>query len=266
METIKNWALNQGAGLATKVLTAVILVVAGLLIISIIMKIIKKALEKTKLEKAAHSLFLSLLRTVMYVLLALIVAASLGIDVTGIVALASVLTLAVSLSIQNALTNVIGGFTLLYTQPFHSGDYVEIASKSGTVSEIGMTYTKLLTPDNKVISIPNGAVTSAEIVNYSATGTRRLDFSVSVSYDTPVESVLEALRAVAVDSRVLTDPAPFAGLSKYGESTIEYTLRVWVKADDYWDVNFDFNKKIKGIFDEKNIQMTYPHLNVHLEK
>lgn len=258
--------MSQGLGLATKALSAVILIVAGLLIIRIIMTIINKALERSKLEKAAHSLIKSLSRTVMYVLLALIVAASLGIDVTGIVALASVLTLAISLSIQNVLTNVIGGFILLYTHPFHSGDYVEIASKSGTVSEIGMTYTMLLTPDNKVVSIPNGAVTSAEIVNYSATGTRRLDFSISVSYDTPVNNVLEALRSVAVDSRVLTDPAPFAGLIKYGESTIDYTLRVWVRSEDYWDINFDFNKKIKDIFDEKNIKMTYPHLNVHLEK
>jgi small conductance mechanosensitive channel len=267
MEAIKNWAMNQGLNLATRVLAAVILICVGVLIITIIMKIVKKALTKSKLEKAAHTLIRSLLRTVLYVLLALIVAASLGIDVTGIVALASVLTLAVSLALQDALTNLIGGFTLLYTQPFHSGDYVEIADKSGTVTEIGMTYTKLSTPDNKIISIPNGAVTSAEIVNYSTTGTRRLSFDVHVSYDAPVQAVLDTLLALAQDDRVLHEPAePFAGVSSYGESTVVYVLRVWVKSDDYWDLNFDINKKLRDALAEKGIEMTYPHLNVHLEK
>ncbi len=265
-ETIKNWALNQGIGLASRALTAVILIVAGLLIISLIMKIVKKALAATKLEKAAHSLITSVARAAMYVLLALIIAATLGIDVTGVVALASVLTLAISLSLQDALTNLIGGFTLLHTQPFHSGDYVEIASKSGTVSEIGMTYTKLITPDNKVISIPNGAVTSAEIVNYSTTGTRRLSFSIHVSYETPVEKVIPVLESLAKDERVLAEPGFFVGVENYGDSTIDYVLRVWVKSEDYWDLNFDINRKLKTVFEENGIQMTYPHLNVHLEK
>ena len=266
MEAIKNWAMSQGLNLATRVLAAVILICIGVLIIALIMKIVKKALAKSKLEKAAHTLIRSLLRTVLYVLLSLIVAASLGIDVTGIVALASVLTLAVSLALQDALTNLIGGFTLLYTQPFHSGDYVEIADKSGTVTEIGMTYTKLTTPDNKIISIPNGAVTSAEIVNYSTTGTRRLTFTVHVSYNTPIQPVLDTLLELADDPRVLQEPAkPFAGVNNYDDSTIEYVLRVWVKSGDYWDLNFDVNRKLKDTFAEKGVEMTYPHLNVHLK-
>jgi len=265
-EAIRDWALAQGMSLATKVLGAVIIVAIGILIIRIVMKIVNKALEKSKLEKAAHTLITSLASTVMYVLLSLIIASSLGIDVTGIVALASVLTLAVSLSVQNALTNIIGGFTLLYTKPFHTGDYVEVAGQSGTITEIGMTYTKLITPDNKVVSIPNSAVVSAEIINYSTTGSRRLDFNISASYDSPVETVLEALREAAADSRVKADPAPFVALVSYGDSAINYTLRVWVASADYWDVNFDVNKKIKEVFDAKGVAMTYPHLTVHLDK
>ena len=265
-EYLKNWAVSQGMSFSSKVVVAAIFAGVGILIVRFVMEIITKALEKSKLEKAAHTLIKSLARTVMYVLLALIVASSLGVDVTGIVALASVLTLAVSLSVQNALTNIIGGFTLLYTKPFHTGDYVEVAGQSGTVKEIGMTYTVLTTPDNKVVSIPNSAVVSAQIVNYSTTGTRRLDFNISASYDSPVETVLEALREIAVDPRIMADPAPFVALTGYGDSAINYTLRVWVTSADYWNVNFDFNKKIKEVFDAKGIVMTYPHMVVHLEK
>ena len=193
-------------------------------------------------------------------------ASKLGIDVTGIVALASVLTLAVSLALQNILANVIGGFTLLYTKPFSSGDFVEIAGQSGTVNEIGLTYTKLATPDNKVISIPNSAVIAAQIINYSVTGTRRVDVNVSASYGAPVEKVLEALREAGQVANTLPDQAPFAAVTNYGESSIEYTLRVWSTADNYWDVLFAVNQNVKAVFDAKGIAMTYPHLNVHLDK
>ena len=126
-------------------------------------------------------------------ILGLIVASTLGIDVTSIVALASVLTLALSLALQNMVSNIIGGFTILYTQPFHSGDYVEIAGQSGTVQEINMTYTKLTTPDNKVISIPNSAVVAAQIVNYSAEETRRVSIDVSVGQEVAPQKVIDAV-------------------------------------------------------------------------
>jgi small-conductance mechanosensitive channel len=191
-ETLKNWVVTQGAGLASRILFAVILVVAGVLICRIIMKIVNKALASSKLEKAAYSLIRTLVRTVLYILLALMVASSLGVDVTGVVALASVATLAVSLALQNLLGNVIGGFTLLYTHPFGSGDYVEIAGQSGTVEEINMTYTRLATPDNKQVSIPNSAVVAAQIVNYTASGTRRVEVQVSASYDMGPQEVIDA--------------------------------------------------------------------------
>lgn len=265
--TIKNWLTTQGLNLGGLVLKAVIIAVIGYLIIRIVMKIVTKMLEKTKLEKAAHSLILTLARTVMYILLALILASSVGIDVTGIVALASVVTLAVSLSLQNMLSNVVGGFTILYTHPFSSGDYVEIAGQSGSVQEIGMTYTKLTTGDNKVVSIPNSAVVAAEIVNYTVTGTRRVDLKVSASYDAPAQKVIEALVACADRAYVLTEPEKaYAVLTGYGDSAINYELRFWVSSGDYWTATFEVGQQIKTVFEEKNIEMTYPHLNVHLDK
>lgn len=245
---------------------AVIVLVAGIFAIRIVNKIVTTALNKSKLEKAAHSLILSVANVTLFVLLGLIVATKLGIDVTSIVALASVLTLAVSLALQNILANVIGGFTILSTQPFHSGDYVDIGADSGTVAEIGMSYTKLQTPDNKVISIPNSTVVAAEVVNYSVSETRRVEIPITASYDAPVQKVLDALVVAGTIDNVLLDPAPMAVVTNYGESAISYELRVWTKNADYWDVKFALNQRVKQIFDEYGITMTYPHLNVHLDK
>ena len=258
--------MGLGAGILGMALKAVLTFLLGFVLISLFMKLVKKALQKSKLEKAAHSLIVSLCSTILYVLLGLIVASGLGIDVTGIVAFASVLTLAVSLALQNMLTNVVGGFTILYNHPFHSGDVVEIAGQTGTVEEISMAYTKLVTPDSKVISIPNSAVMGSQIVNYSTSDTRRVDFSVSASYEVPTQKVLDALVQAGTMDNVLLNPAPFSAVDSYGESAINYVLRVWVKNADYWDVYFAINKRIKDVFDEQDITMTYPHLNVHVDQ
>jgi len=252
--------------LSSNIFQAIIALIIGVLAIRVVMKVIRVTLEKSKLEKAAHSLISSLAKAAMYILLALIVASTLGIDVTSIVALASVLTLALSLALQNMVSNIIGGFTILYTHPFHSGDYVEIAGQGGTVQEINMTYTMLATPDNKLISIPNSAVVAAQIVNYSATGTRRVDVTVSASYTVPTQKVIDALVLAGTVDCVLLDPAPMAVVTAYGESAIQYSLRVWVKSADYWDVYFNVNQRVKNTFDEQGIAMTYPHINVHLDK
>ena len=266
MSWIEAMMAEGAAVLMVSVIPAVILLVAGILVIRVVIKIVRTALEKTALEKAAHTLILSVVRVTLYVLLGLMVATKLGIDVTSIVALASVLTLAVSLALQNILANVIGGFTILTTQPFHSGDYVEIGGQGGVVQEINMTYTQLMTGDKKLISIPNSAVIAAQIVNYSASDVRRVDINVTASYDAPVQKVIDALVLAGTEDNVLLDPAPFAAVMNYGDSSIAYVLRVWVKNADYWSVFFTVNQKIKKIFDEQGIEMTYPHLNVHLDK
>ena len=266
LQKLFDWMEKIGTAVVEKIVPFILILVVGFLLIKIIMNILEKTLAKSKLEKAAHGLIKSLIRVVLYLLLGLIAASSLGIDVTGVIALASVLTLAVSLSVQNALTNVIGGITLLYTKPFKSGDYVEIAGQQGTVQEINMTYTKLATPDNKIVSIPNSAVVAAQIVNFSIAGTRRVDVTVSAAYTEDTEKVIAALLEAGKVNGTLADPAPFAAVTNYGQSAIDYTLRVWCKADDYWDVTFAVNQKVKAVFEEKGVSMTYPHLNVHLDK
>lgn len=249
-----------------KLMGTVLILVIGVLVIRVIMRLIVAALEKSHLEKAAHSLILSLARAAMYVLLFLIAASQMGIDVSSIVALASVLTLALSLALQNMVSNLIGGFAILYTHPFHSGDYVEIAGQGGTVKEISMTYTVLATPDNRIISIPNSAVAAAQVVNYSSADSRRVELTVTASYDAPTQKVLDALVLAGTVDNALLNPAPSAVIVSYDDSAIRYSLRIWVKPGDYWDVYFQVNQRIKDVFDQQGIEMTYPHLNVHLDK
>ena len=263
---IKEWLLSIVSPMSHRMLSFILILVVGIIIIRTVLTVVNKAMEKAKLEKAAHGLIRSVIRVVLYLLLGLIAASSLGIDVTGVIALASVFTLALSLSVQNALTNLIGGFTLLYTKPFKSGDYVEVGGESGTVSEIGMSYTKLITPDNKIIYIPNSAVVSADITNYTVTGTRRLDINITASYDAPTEQVIAALYEAVNVPGVMEDPAPFAALTGYGDNAVSYVVRVWTKTDDYWTVNYAVQAKIRECFAARGVEMTYPHLNVHLDK
>ena len=260
LDFIKNLTLDT-------ILPALMTLLVGVLVIRGILRLVKKSLAKTKLERAAVSLIRSLLKVALYGLLGMMVASKLGVDVTGVVALASVASLALSLALQDSLSNVIGGFLLLSNHPFHSGDYVEIGGQGGTVQTIDITYTKLTTADNKTISIPNSAVVASQIVNYSTSGTRRVDINVSASYDAPIENVKAALlKAAELDAVLQTPAAPFAAVLGFGESAINYTLRVWTTADQYWNVFFTINENIKREFDKAGVEMTYPHLNVHMDK
>ena len=249
-----------------KFCSAVVILAVGVLAIRIFMRLLRATLEKSHMEKAAYSLITSLAKAAMYVILFLIAASALGIDVSSIVALASVLTLALSLALQNMVSNVIGGFTILYTHPFRSGDYVEIAGQGGTVRQNNMAYTILATPDNRGVAIPNSAVVAAQIVNYSSADSRRVELPVSASYDAPTQKVLDALVLAGTVDNALLEPAPSAVITGYGDSAINYSLRVWVKPEDYWDVYFLVNQRIKDIFDQQGIEMTYPHMNVHMVK
>jgi small conductance mechanosensitive channel len=249
-----------------RVLPGIIILVIGILIIRIILQIIRKALQKTSWEKASHNLILSVVRIALYLLLGLVVAAKLGIDVTGIVALASVLTLAISLSLQNALANLIGGFTIMSTDPFESGHFVEIAGQSGTVKEIGLSYTKLATTDNKIVSIPNSAVVAAEIVNYTVTGTRRLDINLAVSYGVDPESVMQIMQQAAKQPEVLNTPAPVFAMKEYNEQNITYGMMVWCNSADYWTLKFNINLELSRLAKEAGIRFYDPQMKVHLEK
>lgn len=265
-EKFMAWLADSSFAALGRFIPAILILLVGIVVIKLVTTIVRKALAKSKVDKAAHDMIRKLIKIVMIIVLALMCASSLGIDVSSILALASVATLAISLALQDLLSNLVGGFTLLYTDPFSDGDYVEIAGQAGTVKEIGMTYTKLLTSDNRLTQIPNSSVVSSEIINYSVTGMRRVDIAVSASYDAPVDTVLAALKEAANVEGILEDKGITATLTGYGDHAIQYVVRVWTPTDKYWDVYNTMLYNVKKVFDAKGIAMTYPHLNVHLDK
>ena len=251
----------------SRIVPTVIILVAGFFIVKALMKLFDKILERSKLEKSLHAFLHSVMKILLFAILVIIAASSLGINVTSLVALLSVVSLAISLAVQGTLSNFAGGIQVLSAHPFKVGDYVEVNGVQGTVSETGLVYTKLITADNKVISIPNSEVSTSKIINYSTEENRRVDISVAASYDAPVEEVKAALvEAARLVPTVFETPAVFARITAYKDSAIEYQVRAWTARETYWDSYFDIMENIKKVFDEHGLRMTYPHMNVHIQQ
>ena len=246
---------------------AVIVLIIGLIVIKLVMKLVVKGIEKANIEKSLNTFIKSTVKFVLYFIVLIIILGMLGIPITSLLAVLSVAGLAVSLAVQNSLTNLAGGVTILGTKPFKVGDFVEASGISGTVKEIGLFYTTLTTSDKKLVFIPNGKISADTVVNYNVASERKLTLKFTASYDDDIEKVKKALRqAVEKEKRVLKDPAPLINVSGYLDSSIEYIVAVWVKTPDYWDVNWFLMEEVKRSFDKNGVTMSYNHLNVHMMK
>ncbi|MEG0036170.1 MAG: mechanosensitive ion channel family protein [Oscillospiraceae bacterium] len=259
--------VSVGSFTLLSLLSVIVLFLFCLIAIKIIMKIMDGILGRSKMDAALKSFIRSGIKTGLWIITIIMIAEKLGIPTASLVALLGVAGLALSLSIQGIVSNLFSGITILATRPFTADDYVELDNVSGTVTKVGLFYTTITTIDNKLIYIPNSQVTNAKIINYTREKNRRVDLVFCASYDDSTEVVKTALMdAVLADGRAMSDPAPFVGLSAYKGSSIEYAVRVWVKRDDYWDVHFALNESVRELFNERGIQMTYDHLNVHVVK
>lgn len=246
-------------------LKAVILAVICLVVIKILLAILDRAFAKADMDSTIKKLIRVGLKVLLLFVAVLVVMDYLDIPVTSLVAVLSVVGLAVSLAVQNFLANVTGGLQLIASKPFQVGDFVEIGGCSGTVTDIGLLYTKLNTADKKLIQLPNSTIVAANITNYSSEEMRRVDVSVSASYDSDPEQVRKVLVTLAGEhSLTVGTPAPEAHISAYQDSSIAYVLRCWCANGDYWTVYFDLMDQIKPAFDEAGITMSYPHVNVHM--
>ncbi len=246
-------------------LNAIVIFIICFIIIKLLKKAIYRALDKSHLDGSLKGFLGSVLSAALWAIAIIIIADSLGIPVTSLVAILSVAGLALSLAIQGLLTNLFSGVTILVTRPFNVGDFVDIGGNTGVVRKIGLFYTVLCTVDNKLIHVPNGDITSAKVVNYSSEPLRRVDLAITASYDCATEAVRKALLdAAAKTEKALSDPAPFAAINVYNASNIEYTFRVWCRSADYWDVYFGLNENVRASFAEHGIIMTYEHINVHV--
>lgn len=248
-----------------QVMVALITLVICLLVIRVLMRAAGRAIEKLPVERSLHGFMRSLIKIALYFLTVIIVAGTLGIPVTSLIAVLSVVGLAVSLAAQNSLANVAGGLTILIGKPFVVGDYVEAAGVSGTVVSIGLAYTRIKTPDNKIIYAPNSGISGEKITNYTAESLRRVDLSVGASYNNSIEQVKTALAAaVAAQNGVLMEPAPYINVQTYEDSCIRYTVRIWTRTEDYWHVHAALTEEIKAAFDAHGVEMAHNHLNIHM--
>lgn len=258
-------ATDVGGFSLGNLLAAAIIFLVALIAIKLLTKAVRRALARSKLERAIRSFILSCVRVLLWVLVALIIADKLSIPSASLVAVLSVAGLAFSLSLQNTLSNVFAGFTLLMTRPFSSGDFVELGATTGTVISSGLFYVTLVTADRKEIHIPNSDVASSRITNYSTEPTRRVDLAFGLEYDCEAGAVRRALLdAAAAEPRVLSDPAPSVVVSAYNASSVEYSLRAWAATQDYWDVYFALNESCRAALEKDGLSMAFDRLDVRI--
>ena len=258
--------IRIGSMALSTLISAVLTFITCFIVMQIILKTLERVLGRAnKIDGTLKGFIHSAVKIVLWILTGIIVAGALGIPTTSLVALISIAGLALSLSVQNILSNLFSGLTLLVSKPFKSGDYVEVGGRNGIIKSVGLFYTQLNTLDNVSINIPNSDVTGTTVINYSREPLRRVDRVFSAAYESSTEDVKAAVfEAISRDEKILRDPAPFVRLSEYKDSCIEYTVRVWCKCADYWDVFFNLNENVRDCFAEKGVEMTYNHMNVHI--
>ena len=263
METIKEYL---GMISLERVLPSLLILVIGIFVVKLMLRVFDRALGRSKLNKTMFSFIKAVMRILLYALVILIAASCLGIDVTSLIAVLSVVSLAVSLSVQNALTNVVGSISLLATQPFQVGDFVDIGGDSGTVQEITLNYTRLLTTDGRTIYIPNSDAATARICNYSVEGRRRVELCFTAAYGDDIDAVKAAVLRAARHPKLLQDPEPAVILNAYLDSAIEYKFLGWTAAGDFLEVKNYINEEVKREFDKAKISIPFPQMDVHLAK
>lgn len=249
-----------------RILPALAILIVGIIVVKLLMRIFDRALGRSKLNKTMFSFVKAVMRILLYALVILIAASCLGIDVTSLIAVLSVVSLAVSLAVQNALSNVVGSISLLATQPFQAGDFVDIGGDSGTVQEITMNYTRLLTADGRTIYIPNSDAATARICNYSVEGRRRVELCFTAAYADDIDAVKAAILRAAQHPKLLADPAPAVILNGYLDSAVEYKFLGWTAAGDFFEVKNYINEEVKREFDKAKISIPFPQMDVHLQK
>lgn len=259
--------IDWGVGAGGRIIGAVIIFVVGRFLISVIKKLISQLLMKRRIDAGIQSFVMSLVNILLMLLLVIAVIGKLGVETTSFAALLASAGVAVGMALSGNLQNFAGGLIVLLLRPFKVGDFIEGQGVSGTVREIQIFHTILTTADNKVIYIPNGALSSGTLTNYSREDTRRVDWVIGVEYGENYDKVESTVRRIlAADSRILQTPEPFVALQALDASSVNIVIRVWVKSGDYWGVYFDMNKTIYAVFNEEGIGFPFPQLTVHQAK
>ncbi|NLP26159.1 MAG: mechanosensitive ion channel [Clostridiales bacterium] len=247
------------------ILFALIVFVIGMLLSKILINLLLKTLKRTNVDKTARGFLKSLIKIVLYTLIGVITLSLLNVPMTSIVTIIGAAGLAIGLALQGSLSNLAGGFIILFAQPFKSGDYIETPDASGTVESISILYTKLITPDNNTIYVPNGNVSSGKIINYTQRPTRRLSLEFSFNSDCDIKKIKKILvEIISSHEKILKDPEPFIKVGRNAGNKITIYTRVWTLTEDYWDVNFDMFELTTEAFDRHDIKTSQNHYDISM--
>ena len=272
IEAAKNGHLDQlikegismGMEAGKSILLAVVLAVIGRYAIKFVNKLVARMLERRNVEPTVQSFLKSFVNISLITLLIITVVGTLGVNTTSLAALLASAGLAVGMALSGNLQNLAGGIILLFLKPFKVGDFIEAQGVSGIVKAIQIFHTILTTTDNKELFIPNGALSSGNITNYTKNDLRRVDFTISVEYGTDTQKVKDVtLALIAQDERIKQDPAPFIAVKELADSSVDFVLRVWTTAPEYWNVFFDTTERIYTEFNKQGIGFPFPQIQVH---
>jgi small conductance mechanosensitive channel len=260
---LQNW-IDRGYELimlyGPKLLLAIVIWVAGIWVIKTILKVLGKTLEKGDYDISLKKFLLNLTNWSLKIVLIIVVLGTLGVETTSFAAILAAAGLAIGLALQGSLANFAGGVLIMLFKPYKVGDTIQAQGELGTVKAIEIFTTKLKSPDNKEIIIPNGVLSNGNITNFTSHDTRRIDFTFGVGYNSNIKQTKELLMSQLISNpKVLKDPAPIVSLNELADSSINFIARPWVKTEDYWTVYFDINESIKEALDAAGIDIPYPH-------
>ena len=262
LNTVIEWCTTAGV----KVLIALLLMFISFKIVNFVGRRIEKAADKKNADKTIMRTLAYIFKLGMKIVITICLVGYVGIDTSGLTALVASFGVCIGLAVNGALSNLAGGVLIILTRPFRVDDYIEAQGYSGTVEDIHITNTKLRTPDNKIVYVPNGALSSGVIVNYSLQDTRRVDLTFSIAYSNDFEKAKAIIADICQSHElVLKDPAPFIRVSEHGASSVNIVTRVWVNSGDFWTVHFDLLESVKARFDQEGIEIPFNQLDVHVK-
>ena len=258
---------EQGVDLAINVAIAIAIFYIGKLVVSLIVRGMRKVMQRQEVDKTLETFVCNLVRMVLMVVVIIAAISQVGIETTSFIAIFGAAGLAVGLALQGSLSNFAAGVLIVLFRPYRVGDFVEAAGIAGVVEQVQILTTVLKTGDNKQIIVPNGQIMDSIITNYSANDKRRVDMVVGVSYEDDLDKVRATLEElIAAEDRILDDPAPTIAVSELADSSVNFVVRPWVNTADYWGVMFDMTEAIKKRFDKEGISFPFPQQDVHLYK
>lgn len=262
-----DWFIDKGVDWGTNLLLGVAVLVIGMFIAKRINKVVERVLTKKEFDKSLQKFLLSLVSISLRILVVMSALGQLGVEMTSFVALIGAAGLAIGLAFSGTLGNFAGGIMILIFRPYKVGDFISAQGEQGFVSEIQIFNSIILTTDNKTIIVPNGSMANGNITNFTMQSVRRVDFVVGIAYGDDYKKAKEVLeRFISEDDKILKDPIPFIGLGALGDSSVNITLRVWGKTEDYWDIHFKMNEKIYTEFGKEGLNIPFPQMDVHLHK